>query len=553
MNVLFFLSLVISICCALLATLWQQWARRYLYLTQHAKPRPEDRARIRAFFKNGVDTMHISLAVEGLPTLLHLSLFLFFGGLVVFLFNVNKEVSAYVVVCIGVFLMVYVSITMLPLIRRDSPYNTPLSRPFWYLWIRISSVTFVVYLLIVRYFTSSTWMFHILLANYRDWMSDMLGGVEDAAWREALEPSSKIELQILDRTINTLVDDDSLEKFFEAIPGFLNSHRDIDLEPDFSSKLLETIWSAMDGFMGRTSALPSNPDTEKIKSRRVTICEDIMDIIPLPYYMTVDHLRSYYENLPGTVERMRIMTRWARNTSHDVSFAARLTFAKTFVENQNPDNSWIALANEMYGLPDPDQVDLGRDNVILAILIRVCRQAKHDDELELVEVLAISVARSGIPHTLPVWHSFCPLWNYLVEKAEPDDIHVKILFTIRHLYNDLHQGDDAPPTPIPSPANPDDPILLQPSSYPLCHIPRHHPDPSAHLTVTVSTPPAHLPPAPLHDPTSGGGTSLHEANTITGPHSPSNSTADVSPPVGTQAATSQTLPPSGSIPSAPTA
>jgi Family of unknown function (DUF6535) len=44
---------------------------------------------MRAFFANGVEKMHISWAVEGLPTLLHLSLFLFFGGLVIFLNNVD--------------------------------------------------------------------------------------------------------------------------------------------------------------------------------------------------------------------------------------------------------------------------------------------------------------------------------------------------------------------------------------------------------------------------------------------------------------------------------
>ena len=544
MNVLFLLSLVISICCALLATLWQQWARRYLYLTQHAKPRPEDRARIRAFFKNGVDTMHISFAVEGLPTLLHLSLFLFFGGLVVFLFNINKEVSVYVTVCIGIFLLAYGSVTLLPLIRHDSPYNTPLSRPFWYLYAGILYVTFVVRAFIADYHNSYSWdRLTDSRDRYRDWM---LGGVEDAAWEKALEPSSEIDLGIFERTINTLVDDDSLEKFFEAIPAFFNSERDLCLEKDFPEGLLVTFWYAMDGFMGRTFALPSNSDTKKIKSRRVTICEDIINIIPLPFYMhpTVDYLRLYYENLRGNFERMQAMERWAHNTSHGVSFAARLRFAKSFVKNQDPDDRWIALANRVYHLPDLD-VDLDRDNVILAILISVCRQAKHSEELLLVRILADSVTRSGISDTRPVLqHSFCTLWNDLVEKAKanPYDVHVKILKLIRHLYNDLHQGDDAPPIAIPSPAYPDDSILDQPSSYPLCHIRSHHPNPSAHLTVTVSTPPAHLPPASLHDPTSGGGTPLHEATTIAGPHSPSNSTADVSPPAATQSATLQDPP-----------
>jgi hypothetical protein len=86
---------------------------------------------MRAFFAEGVEKMHIPWAVEGLPMLLHLSLFLFFGGLAIFLFNVDGEVFNYVICWIGLFLMVYGMIPVLPLIRQDSPYNSPLSTPAW--------------------------------------------------------------------------------------------------------------------------------------------------------------------------------------------------------------------------------------------------------------------------------------------------------------------------------------------------------------------------------------------------------------------------------------
>ncbi|KAF8471368.1 hypothetical protein DFH94DRAFT_612612, partial [Russula ochroleuca] len=91
-NSLWFLSLVISLTCALLATSQHQWSRRYIRVAQLARCSPEKRARMRAFFADGVDKMHIPWAVEGLPTLLHLSLFLFFGGLVIFLFNIDHTV-----------------------------------------------------------------------------------------------------------------------------------------------------------------------------------------------------------------------------------------------------------------------------------------------------------------------------------------------------------------------------------------------------------------------------------------------------------------------------
>ncbi|KAI0266235.1 hypothetical protein BC834DRAFT_824037, partial [Gloeopeniophorella convolvens] len=79
-NTLWFLSLVVSLACALLATLLQQWARRYLRVT---RPRysPHRRARIRAYFAEGVERLRLPWVVEALPGLLHTSVFLFFAGL----------------------------------------------------------------------------------------------------------------------------------------------------------------------------------------------------------------------------------------------------------------------------------------------------------------------------------------------------------------------------------------------------------------------------------------------------------------------------------------
>ncbi|KAI0245473.1 hypothetical protein BJV78DRAFT_1106382, partial [Lactifluus subvellereus] len=84
-NSLWFLSLAISLTCAMLATLLQQWARRYLRITQPPRYSPHKRARIRAFFAHGVEKFHLSRAADVLPTLVQLSLFLFFAGLLIYL------------------------------------------------------------------------------------------------------------------------------------------------------------------------------------------------------------------------------------------------------------------------------------------------------------------------------------------------------------------------------------------------------------------------------------------------------------------------------------
>ncbi|KAH9976567.1 hypothetical protein BJV77DRAFT_926366, partial [Russula vinacea] len=89
-NLLWFSSLAISLTGALLATMFQQWTRRYIMLSQQLG-NPIKRARLRQFFFSQVD-WHIMLANDVVPTLLHLSVFLFFAGLLILLKNINLAV-----------------------------------------------------------------------------------------------------------------------------------------------------------------------------------------------------------------------------------------------------------------------------------------------------------------------------------------------------------------------------------------------------------------------------------------------------------------------------
>ena len=70
-------SLIVSLSCALLATLLQQWARCYLLITQSHSIKLHDRARIRHLFAEGVIKFYLPKVVSALPTLPpHICLFL---------------------------------------------------------------------------------------------------------------------------------------------------------------------------------------------------------------------------------------------------------------------------------------------------------------------------------------------------------------------------------------------------------------------------------------------------------------------------------------------
>ncbi|KAH9041204.1 hypothetical protein EDB84DRAFT_1267216, partial [Lactarius hengduanensis] len=127
-NAMWILSLIVSLTCALLALLMQQWARQYVQLPLLGTT-PRERARVQYFLHLGLKPIPMSNVVELVFTLLHLAMFMFFTGLVVFLFTVTRkpEVATITTVSVGVSIIAYIVPTILPCVYLDCPYRTPLS------------------------------------------------------------------------------------------------------------------------------------------------------------------------------------------------------------------------------------------------------------------------------------------------------------------------------------------------------------------------------------------------------------------------------------------
>ncbi|KAF8494133.1 hypothetical protein F5888DRAFT_1805718 [Russula emetica] len=386
-NSLWFLSLVMSLSCALLATSLHQWARRYLRLTRPSQCRPEKRARMRAFYANGVDRMYVPWAVEGFPTLVHLSVFFFFGGLVIFLFNNDHEVFSYVIWWIGLFSVVYGLITLLPLIRHDSPYNSPLSTPAWFLYSGILYATFkgLIFLKPSKlptlippfYFVIPPPHYHKLRDRYRRWM---FGGVEKAAEETAEERSSEIDIRILDWTVSTLGDDDSLRNFFESIPGFFSSKM-LKHKRKIPLTLRVKFCDALHGFWERTWSSNSINDLEK--ARRLDISLHAMsrthDYDAGVWSILYDILIFHVNDMIFTVEMGDVIARWCNSDNQGTADCARALVAITLVlVPVHWNDSWVTLATRVFGPLEGDVRDSiadGGDSVLLAIFIQVARQS----------------------------------------------------------------------------------------------------------------------------------------------------------------------------------
>ena len=94
----------------------------------------DERARVRSVLFLGIQQNRVPLVAKAIPTFLHISVFLFFAGIVIFFFTIHKAVAIAVAVFVGIFVAMYVTLTILPYFSDKCPYRTPMSDLFWYPW-----------------------------------------------------------------------------------------------------------------------------------------------------------------------------------------------------------------------------------------------------------------------------------------------------------------------------------------------------------------------------------------------------------------------------------
>lgn len=486
-NSLWFMSLVISLTCALLATSLQQWTRRYIKNTQPKQCSPQEQARKRAFFAHGMDEMPIPLprAVEGMPALLHLSVFLFFAGLLIFLFNINRTVFIPVTSWIAIFLLVYVCITLMPIVRPSSPYHAPFSPLACFLCARLAYLCFLCCTSIAyrrrRYEAHSK--FRKLKKRYRHWRK---GGRKEVVEKEISDPSSKIDLLILDWTLRSLGGDDSLEKFFQSIPGFFGSDLVKNLRIDLSYGLAKRVMETLYGFLNRT--LSSNSVPKEDKDRRLKIYKDVVNVIPgptLPSEFPDQAVENVQIEVPKPIETGQTFAQWFKNPDKKMSKCAQervvgILFG-TNVEDR--DDRWKALAQQFnLSLSDNTDfhhyVDSPNDDVLLYFLNHVILEATFDDSLSASSASILSTLSNLAPTEInpDLRRQFCRLWNINIANARDpgaNPTHIEILRRIHRLFFAFHQGTDVEPTAFTADTNDDERQMFQLSSCRQCTLPDH--------------------------------------------------------------------------------
>jgi hypothetical protein len=520
-NSLWFLSLVISITCALLATLLQQWARRYLKVTQ-ARSSLHKRARIRSFFAEGVKKSHLSMVVEALPTLIHVSLSLFFAGLVVFLWNVNLTIFKLVLSWIGVCTAFYGCITFIPIFLRDSPYYsplTPLARPVVVMILLVFTVLYTC-LYVLVYCCSLCWKRCRgplrIFGHIFGWFIHAMDMARMTPKEAALKLSSEIDTRAFTWTFDSLDEDHELERFFSGLPGFYNSK--VLKEPlhglgdQQKLRLLEAVIRLLD----RTSS--SNVLPDQVKRQRADICANAIELVDTPDAFPKILRRLLSEDGYGPLQSTQIVDfvrRWGdRNLDRKREYSTldQAIFSIVIARVQQHDDAWFNLTSDQIGIPETALRSHAAhgDNLSLAILIYVTRQQFTHirnpswPSYALLDVLE-AASKFNVEDTSPeLQHEFCTLWNQVVRKAQNDSnwkISKRILKPIRHVYIRLHHNTISAPTLFAASTSDNNDVLDNPDTYPECNVTGHVHNGSASIIFPCPVPHDDASPSPV-SPTS---------------------------------------------------
>ncbi|KNZ81198.1 hypothetical protein J132_02395 [Termitomyces sp. J132] len=290
-NILWFLCLSCNLAVVLCVTFVQKSAREYLQRIQQHK-KPLECARIRTYLFKGTEKWYMTTVAQQVPTLLHLSLFLFFAGLWVFLTRTSPHVFATVAVGSSFSFILYILATLAPLIDRAASYETPLSFLLWGLWQRLGG----------RLAT------HCLNSEGR--IIRASASLTKARQQCALYPRSpadsiKLDVQALQWACEMLPIHPDPQSFVECIPNFLSS---LDGRLTWGAIYNEPLSSYLQNHI--TALLATSSKVTHVdyttRERRALVCIEALSSItqfemaePLRYEprtKTINQLFKYIEN-----------------------------------------------------------------------------------------------------------------------------------------------------------------------------------------------------------------------------------------------------------------
>ncbi|KAG8803288.1 hypothetical protein FRC17_006214, partial [Serendipita sp. 399] len=144
-NSLLFASLCLSIATALAAVVAMQWVTDYGAVTKRVGSTPEERMKRRHYrYQGGLD-WKMDTIIGALPIALHVSVLLFFVGMIVWMWDVHHSVFGVVFVCGAMAAVFYVFTTALAIFYPSCPYRTPLASWIYILFHLLAKTFFLLH------------------------------------------------------------------------------------------------------------------------------------------------------------------------------------------------------------------------------------------------------------------------------------------------------------------------------------------------------------------------------------------------------------------------
>jgi hypothetical protein len=419
---------------------------------------------------------------------------LFTVGGIIYLYNINRAVSAALIFWVAINIIAYSIVTLEAVFKTGVLFYTPVSQLVLYIYLIMSSSA----LRVCSYLAPLHGLCDRIKSHHRGLNERYRGGFLDGKWKAteitALEHSSEIDALVLRWTFECSGEDDALESFFEAIPGFYNSKLVKDIDGHLPDEFRIKFGQALNGFLDRTFSVPSV--SESVRSSRLVACLNAARVAlgsNAVSSLLYDVLNGRWAEALQSVEVGHALRHWGHSKNHYIDLNVRRIVSCIIARVRRRDNDWIALVRDEFGIPDHvfRNYFTHGDSMSFAILIHITRQLFHSDFPLWNPDILRSLSHVDIHNTLPsLQQEFCALWNEIVQEARKrgtGSTPTLILKEIRHVYLAFHQDTDSAPTAYTDLTGDPSPILSDPSSYPSCGVVGHRSDltPRSERVVSV--------------------------------------------------------------------
>lgn len=427
--------------------------------------------------------------IHALHTLLHLSVFFFFTGLIA----VTADGGIFIVVAVNVYifmpLVLYLRYSLTPYFEPHSLHSTPFSG-------------FLLYLIAIPRIGLGLFRAMVRGGRFRDAFRDNNTPVDrgwltlDSAVLEveklAETRSSALDIGAVSWLLNSLGQDQELEHFLAGIPGFYRSKRVED--PAQILRVLNTdrIPKAIIAFMDRS--LSSELVTGVAEQKRIRVSLKAMIADPYLLERTFHHaLFSLDSAIFKSVDFVLLADQCTNDDVPDICFLAKCIVAVAISRLDSDsfsDDRWSGIIQRGLNWSESELSEHGqqRESIKLRNLVQIARElhSAHPDyddpsfrtifhnTLSAVRQLKVENASQELRR------EFCVLWNQMVVSMQ--DVRrepalrsnaMRILSLTRALYIPMHEGTESRCFAFLTSADDFDPTPQKTSSYPLCALSTH--------------------------------------------------------------------------------